>query len=67
MAEENVVLVKRRRFEEVCNQKMSDTIRELMFADCVAHATERNRRPARTARIPGTAGAQFASVPGYPI
>jgi steroid delta-isomerase-like uncharacterized protein len=36
MAEENVALV-RRWFEEVWNQKRSETIRELLAPDCVAH------------------------------
>jgi len=38
MVEENVALVKR-WFEQVWNQKRSDTIRELVSADCVAHGT----------------------------
>jgi steroid delta-isomerase-like uncharacterized protein len=38
MVEENVVIV-RRWFEEVWNQKRGETIRELMSADCVAHGT----------------------------
>ena len=38
MVEENLALVKR-WFEEVWNQKRSDTIRELLSADCVAHGT----------------------------
>lgn len=38
MVEENVALVKR-WFEEVWNQKRSETIRELLSADCVAHGT----------------------------
>ncbi len=38
LAEENVALVKR-WFEEVWNQKKSETIRELVTADCVAHET----------------------------
>jgi steroid delta-isomerase-like uncharacterized protein len=38
MVEENVRLVKR-WFEEVWNQKRSDTISELVSADCVAHGT----------------------------
>ena len=36
--EENVALVKR-WFEQVWNQKRSDTIRALLSADCVAHGT----------------------------
>lgn len=38
MVEENLVLV-RRWFEEVWNQKKSETIRELMSPECVAHGT----------------------------
>jgi steroid delta-isomerase-like uncharacterized protein len=38
MVEENVALVKR-WFEEVWNQKRSETIRELLAPDCVAHGT----------------------------
>lgn len=38
MVEENLALV-RRWFEEVWNQKRSETIRELLSADCVAHGT----------------------------
>jgi steroid delta-isomerase-like uncharacterized protein len=38
MVEENVKLV-RRWFEEVWNQKRSDTISELVSADCVAHGS----------------------------
>ena len=38
MVEENVKLVKR-WFDEVWNQKRSDTISELVSADCVAHGT----------------------------
>jgi steroid delta-isomerase-like uncharacterized protein len=38
MVEENVQLVKR-WFEEVWNQKRSDTISELVSTDCVAHGT----------------------------
>jgi steroid delta-isomerase-like uncharacterized protein len=38
MVEENMVLV-RRWFEEVWNQKRSETIRELLAPNCIAHGT----------------------------
>jgi steroid delta-isomerase-like uncharacterized protein len=38
MVEENLLLV-RRWFQEVWNQKRQDTIRELVSPDCVAHGT----------------------------
>jgi steroid delta-isomerase-like uncharacterized protein len=38
MVEQNIALVKR-WFEEVWNQQRSETIRELVSADCVAHGT----------------------------
>jgi predicted ester cyclase len=38
MVEENLVLA-RRWFEEVWNQKRQETIRELVSPDCVAHGT----------------------------
>jgi predicted ester cyclase len=38
MVEENLVLV-RRWFEEVWNQKRKETIRELVSPDCVGHGT----------------------------
>jgi predicted ester cyclase len=38
MVEENVALV-RRWFEEVWNQKRSETIRELLAPNCIAHGT----------------------------
>jgi predicted ester cyclase len=38
MVEQNLLLV-RRWFEEVWNQKRSETIRELLSPDCVAHGT----------------------------
>jgi len=38
MVEENLALL-RRWFEEVWNQKRSDTIRELLSPDCISHGT----------------------------